>query len=56
MCASLSHTELSLARLYPPLSSVCQFLGLEVVCRIYLTTNILLENLELLGPRQIEVE
>lgn len=56
MCASVSRTELSLARLDPPLSPVCQLLGPEVMCRIHLTTNILLENLELLGPRQVEVE
>lgn len=55
-CASLSHIVAALARLGPLFSSVYQLLGLEGMYRIHLTTHIPLENLELLGPRHMDVE
>lgn len=54
--ASFSHIVAALARLGPLFSSVYQLLGLEGMYRIYLTPNIPLENLELLGPRHMDME
>lgn len=54
--ASFSYIVAALARLCPLFSSVFQLLGLEVTYRIHLITHIPLENLELLGLRQVEVE
>lgn len=40
-----------------PFVLICvSLLGLEGMHRIYLTVHMPLENLELLGPRQVEVE
>lgn len=54
--ASFSHIVAVLARLCLFLSMYLSTLGLEGMHRIHLTTNIPLQNLELLGHRQVEVE
>lgn len=57
-CASLSHIVAALARLWIVSSVlICvPTVGAWGHDRIHLTTNIPLENLELLGPRQMDVE